>query len=236
MKPVFKRGPPNQPGWELRGRVHNAFEIGSRRIRFEGAEQLIQGTRFSPKSLLFHSHIPLQRVVVLTDSEQGSAWVKPRENLTDFEVLVLPSDSLTVGPFNFDITIHGMTPSNRKLPGIAVTVSGMVSPEFQAFPSLVQFGAHSVGTKAEELVTLRSLSGVEFNIDNALTDSDRLSVAPSSVASLATQHTFRVSADFQDVGETKGSVQFHIRDDNNQLHEIVVRASGYAFDPKDRAF
>ncbi len=228
VRPVIKRGLPNQSGWELRGRIHHAFEVSARKIRFEGAEQLVRGTRFSSKRVQVRSHIPLQRLVVQTDSEMGSAWVRRCENPLEFEVDILPSESLPEGSFNFEVTMRGVTPGDQVLPGIDVAVSGTVSPGIQAFPGLVQFGAHPLGTKAEELVTVRSISGIEFRIDSAATDCNSFAVEPTQVASMASQHTFRLSSHFEKAGESKGNVKFVVRDQNDEFHAVVVEVSGYA--------
>jgi hypothetical protein len=175
--PYVRGGLPNLQGWVVRGRVRSPIKMSPRSIYFW--QELADGGPIAPKRVTITSHLPVQGLEILSESQFISTKLSKKANDPQaFELDVFPPSSLPSGPFTFAIFVYAIRPDGTRLPPSSLQVSGFFQGWIEALPSHIAFGPRRKGEKVEETILLRSSMGKGIHLEGINTSAKELTVEP----------------------------------------------------------
>jgi len=218
LVPRIADGSSPRHAWDLRTRVRSAFKPSARSVDF--GERLIRGEPFECATVELSPTIPLQDV--RADCDSATALVAVSTQAGRFNLTIRPRDSLAPGPFSFCVQLRAINDGGEALPPVPLPVQGTVMEDVQAYPRAIVLGGKYVGAEIQEAVTLRSLTGKAFSVQDVRSDILEISVASAQSAG-NDQCVYSVRVRVAERGHRQGWIRFGIRTQTaNKLVDLAL--------------
>ncbi len=219
--------------WEVRGRVRSGFSMVPGQLDF--GDSLVAGSPFASKTVKVNCHEACQRLEVESDESRASALVTQTDGDgggvgRQFEIHVVPNAGLPAGNHEFTLGVKAVLGDGETTAAAPLKVAARVLPEFGIVPSLTHLGRMTVGTEAEETVSLISRSGRSFSVERVESDSDDVSVEPYPVTAGGSR-LYRLTIRASQTGNQQAEVRFHVRvdEDDSRASEPLILPVQYRY-------
>jgi len=218
LEPGEKRTPTE---WTIRGRI---------RPLLSAPAEVHLGTHSDlrpdllPRSFVVDSFVPLQSLNASTESELVEVAVHADEKVGNryrIDLRTKPGADFSLGEYATAVTLRPVGESGP-LPTSTVLLSGRIVSDVQADPPEILFPTRSVNDVVEELVTLRSLTGIPFTVEGVRAFGDGITVALNR-----DDKTYSVKLILTKAGKQTGSVVFDIKT-KDRVYQRVVGVFGNA--------
>lgn len=158
------RGTLTQPdSWTVHGKVRNPFTLSTYILDFGGT--LVSGMAFEPKTVTVVCDQLIHRPVADFDDKYGSVHITPKDGSPrQFQVTVLPRDTLPVGAFGFPVTLHGVDSAGKKLSKMQFGVSGTIVRDALVTPNIIPIHDVTLGESVEQVVVVGSRTGKLYEV------------------------------------------------------------------------
>jgi hypothetical protein len=170
--PRIKGAMPRVEGWTIHGKVRELLKLIPPLVTFG---DLIRGQPAPDVLVKIESSVPLRKVG--TKSKENNVCVdvvqkRPR----NFELSVVPSDTLPSGPFRLEVPLQPIGETEQILPAKKLIVTGIMHDEVEPVPSPLVLGALPIGQTASETIALKSITGKPFKVEKVQSLSNGLRV------------------------------------------------------------
>ncbi len=221
---------PGRASWKMQGKVRPA-------VRFE-RPLLDLGSRSE-----WAAPWPAQWVAVLVPPEverliasSGNPYFEVQVQRSNgkkrrFTLLVEPRKELPCADYSFEVLVTPKLNGEKPLPAQRLAVRGSVVRDLQASLPQVVFGARRIGEKAEETLTLTSLTGRGFKVVGVANSLRGLQVIPGTGTSVAKNHTYQLRQSVDAVGDQSGQVTFSCRTADGLSADVVIPVSYHGLPP-----
>jgi hypothetical protein len=127
------------------------------------------------------------------------------------EVAIAPAPTLPPGPFEATIAFDIVESSGKRLPGVALPVTGPMQPEVRALPARLFLGARRVGEIAQATIVLQVPADQDWSVDHIDSESSDVQVAEQAVPSVPKGRAFQLRQTITKEGHQSSTVRFHVR-------------------------
>ena len=208
--PLCKAGWPGAPAWRVRGAINSRMTLNVLNIEF--AETVVHGQPPPSRKILATVHVPVEDVLARVESDVVTVQVIPSTaNPSQFEVVVTPESSLSIGPFQSKVALDLVTRDGRCELGTILTVAGKVQPEVRVLPARLLLGTKPIGETAEACVVLQAPRNATILVEKIEVDVPDVHAEAAEIDGSPRGRTFRVKQRVTKEGDQTSRVRFFIR-------------------------
>lgn len=223
IAPEIRDDPGVQPVWKIRGRARRLMKLTPVGISYYD-NRLIQGQVFPSQTVIVTPAIVLDSLLAKYPAELATVEIaRCQERHNDFQVNITPQKGLPLGPFLFDVLLEPVS-KDKFLPIVKLPVEGRVMGDVQALPDSLALGARGIGETLTETITLRSISGVPFEVTRIKPDFKDTTVEPITVAGVSDK-AFRICQHITRSGKQMFSLRFFVIKKNGECSTVLVNVS-----------
>lgn len=202
-------------GWSVRGRMQRAISLNPRQIRIYG-NKLVQGQPFPSITVQGTSITPLQAIQARSPSSGADLnVVLSNTEKKTFELHVTPPETLSPGPFRFDVILEATSATGKPIPPVKIPVEGMVLADVQAVPTTLALGTRPLGEMVSQTVLLRSVGNHPFEVEGISATSESTTVEFLEIPGTSGK-PFQIQQRISHLGQQRSSVEFVIQSQNRQ--------------------
>lgn len=150
------------PPWVLSGRIRSAITLPIREVDL-GRTPVDAPPR--PRTIPIRVLTFLSQFVASVDNPAVVARLSSTDRPREWELVIGPASGLSVGRYSATVTLHPVLPSGAPVPPVRVPVAFDLLADVQPDTGVVVYGPQSLGKVIEERITLTSLSGSPFRVD-----------------------------------------------------------------------
>jgi hypothetical protein len=218
--PILRDETRPPPVWMIRGRSRQLLKLQPAKISFHGME-LVEDHPHPSLTALATATTPLDSLAVKCSLDLASVQVAPSKKVAhQFKIAITPAKALPPGPFHFEIVLAPQR-SGALYPSLVLPVVGRIASDVHPLPDSLVLGPGRTGETLSESVTLRSASGMPFEVGKIDISSPDITVQPALVPGAA-GNTFRILQKVSKAGTHSSSVRFSVRKDSGKGSTIVV--------------
>lgn len=216
------------PWWTIRGRVRSVMLSDMPKIDFGNVSEWSQSLPIRKVTLTTRSSV--ENLSASCSAPEFAVQVEKRAAAKEnqFDLTVAMKKAAKRGAIHTSISIMPVVSEGERLPPRQIEVLGRVVSDIDVSPPGVFFAGCPVGTTKTEKVTLRSLTGQEFEVTAMRCEGDGLSVERRGSArggGLA----FEVKQKVDWSGEHNGKVFFRIGRSTVKEEEVMLPVSYTGF-------
>jgi hypothetical protein len=207
--------------WKIRGRIRVPFVFEQPRLDLGRHSELAQP--LPPCKVALTGLVSLAKMTSKTTSPHFQAHIQRTAAPDRFELILTPVKPLPCGFHTFEVQVFPHLADGKELPGKTLPVRVRVESDLQTTPPVVVFGARPLGETAEEVLTLRSLTGQSFEVLGVKALGDGLTVERAHEGAAGTAYQLR-----QQVVKTQaqhGQVVFCVRTARAGEEDLAVPVS-----------
>jgi hypothetical protein len=220
LTPAVKGAKSPSPSWEITAAIRSRISFANQLLHFD--DKCVQYGPPASRKIRATAHVPIRALELVAEPTIAALRVEQRGHSQDYDVIVTPSSSIPIGPFQFQIRTLAVLPDGSRRECAAIKVFGEMLPPARIIPAVLLLGEHPVGATAKADVTIKLPSAPGWVIDHVEVDGDDTRLASQAKADDGTIH-YNLVQHIVSLGDQTRYVRFAVRSPEGKTESSVMK-------------